>query len=319
MCMRGHKGPFGLFRFWTAIFVAAFLLLQWVINNDGNNLKTSKVAVYVQVGTQNPQILDDLYFCISNVARAARSQNNGVDVFVSTIDDTTDFFIQNISQCEGVPNVAIQKVKNQGADVGQFLQQIMATNIGIYDAILKIHTKKSRIWRRHMIQNLCGTADSAKTIIQFFREHREVGVIGPHDLVFMGANATFTANFCQFIECRPWDVGERKFFHEAELDAMKWAWNAMNGTNLPAGRIWTIIPGTFFWVRGASLSKVNKPWLYEAIPKLLGNMTEGYVTGSYGNAEHAMERWMATIVRRDGGMIADILSDGNEATVHILG
>lgn len=317
MCIRGHKhGPFAFFRFWTVIFLAAFLLLQCVINSVLMS-KPSKVAVYVQVGTQNAQIWEDLCFCISNVAR---SQTNGVDVFVSTFaDDTDNLFIQNMSQCEGVSNIAIQRVQNRGADVGQFLQQIVATDIGNYEAILKIHTKNSEMWRRHMIQNLCGTVDSAKTVVQFFREHREVGVIGPHDLVFMGANATFTTNFCQFIECRPWDVGERKFFHEAELDAMKWAWNAMNGTDLPPGKLWTIIPGTFFWVRGACLSKVNKPWLYKAIPKLLGNMTEGYVTGSYGNAEHAMERWMATIVRRDGNMIADILSAGNEATVHMLG
>ena len=67
----------------------------------------------------------------------------------------------NVSSLQGFSQIIVQTVKNRGADVGQFLQQIQATTVQNFDAILKIHTKSDRQHRQWMLSHLCGTPQAA--------------------------------------------------------------------------------------------------------------------------------------------------------------
>ena len=55
-----------------------------LVQTQTSLLQAPKVAVYLQVGTHNSEIWEDLYTCISNVAKSHTRQ---VDVFVSTVVD----------------------------------------------------------------------------------------------------------------------------------------------------------------------------------------------------------------------------------------
>lgn len=277
-----------------------------LVQTQTSLLQAPKVAVYLQVGTHNSEIWEDLYTCISNVAKSHTRQ---VDVFVSTVVDDhgkSGFYYQNLSDIDGVSKVMVQELKNRGADLGQFFQQILATEIGGYQAVLKIHTKTKRLWRQYMLQSLCGTPATAKAAIQYFQTHTEVGIIGPSALTQIGRDTKFHTGslFCELLACDPGQPEYRPVFGHENLDAMRWSWKVMtNSDELPPNDIWAIIAGDMFWFRGACL---NTQRLFRSIPTLLNNMTERYTEASGGKTEHAMERWLPTLVRLDGWMIADM-------------
>lgn len=277
-----------------------------LVQTQTSLLQAPKVAVYLQVGTHNSEIWEDLYTCISNVAKSHTRQ---VDVFVSTVVDDhgkSGFYYQNLSDVDGVSKVMVQELKNRGADLGQFFQQILATDIGGYQAVLKIHTKTKRLWRQYMLQSLCDTPATAKAAIQYFQTHTEVGIIGPSALTQIGRDTKFHTGslFCELLACEPGQPEYRPVFGHENLDAMRWSWKVMtNSDELPPNDIWAIIAGDMFWFRGACL---NTQRLFRSIPTLLNNMTERYTEASGGKTEHAMERWLPTLVRLDGWMIADM-------------
>ena len=232
--------------------VSTLLGLMWLVHQampSGQKGKASemvspaKVAVYAQVGNPDATIWDDLFSCISNVATAQSAVDGEVDVFVSTVDDNPNidrkFYTSNLSEHVGIGRVEVRAAKNLGADIGQWFQQLLDTSlpsVGRYSAVLKIHSKSHPLWRRHMTEHLCGSPCVAEKTIETLRiapglgprrPSGEVGIIGPKDLVFVGANDTFTNEFCQFIQCWPGDVGSRLLFHQVELEAMMWTWQQM--------------------------------------------------------------------------------------------
>jgi len=299
----------------SAWFLTLLAHVATATREDGENalLQTQssfmlapRVAVYLQVGTNDEEIWGEMYTCISNVAK---SHTHQVDVYLSTVVDSHDetgFYYQNLSDIDGVSKVMVQELKNRGADVGQFFQQLLATDIGGYQAVLKIHTKTKRYWRQYMLESLCGTANTAKAAIEYFQTHQEVGIIGPSALTQFGrdSNYIYGSLFCKLLECNDGDPEYRQIFGLENLDAMSWCWKVMTDSDeLPAPEMWTIIAGDMFWVRGACL---NTQRFFRSIPTLLNSMTEGYQEGSGGKPEHAMERWIPTLVRYDGWVVADM-------------
>mmetsp|Transcript_40084 Transcript_40084/g.63011 ORF Transcript_40084/g.63011 Transcript_40084/m.63011 type:complete len:324 (+) Transcript_40084:39-1010(+) len=297
----------------SAWFLTLLAHVATATREDGENalLQTQssfmlapRVAVYLQVGTNDEEIWGEMYTCISNVAKSHTRQ---VDVYLSTVVDNhekTNFYYQNLSDVDGVSKVMVQELKNRGADVGQFFQQLLATDIGGYQAVLKIHTKTKRYWRQYMLESLCGTANTAKAAIEYFQTHPEVGIIGPSTLTQFRRDSTYSYGsfFCELLECGPGDDNRPIF--GVHMDSLTWCWKVMtNSDELPPAEIWTIIAGDMFWVRGACL---NTQRFFRSIPTLINNMTEGYVEGSFGKPEHAMERWIPTLVRLDGWTVADM-------------
>eukprot|EP00435_Cladocopium_sp_Y103_P018858 s2336_g4.t1 len=317
-----HSSYVSLMSIWFFTFLA--LVATTMCEECDNTLvqtKTSlmrapKVAVYVQIGTQDSKIWEDLYMCISNVAK---SQPRQVDVFVSSVvgHEESVSYSQNLSHVDGISKVVVQELENRGADVGQFLHQISATDIQGYRAVLKIHTKTRRFWRQYMIQNLCGSPDAARAAVEFFQTNPDVGIIGPHTLTQFGRYVTYAPGslFCQLLECESGEPPTRPIFDMInDFQAMTWVWKVMNGNDLPRDDLWTIIAGDMFWIRGACL---NNGQILRAIPILLNNMTEGYVEGSFGKPEHALERWIPTFLRVNGWMVAEMSLGAGQTNVQL--
>ena len=275
------------------------------------------VAIFVQVGNTDGAVWQDLYACIANIALSQRNGNTTghryLSLFVSTLDPGHANLLRiNVSSLQGFSQIIIQTVKNRGADVGQFLQQIQETTVQNFDAILKIHTKSDRQHRQWMLTHLCGTPAVATKTVDLFKNSK-VGLIGPHEMVFLG-QATYNWRYCTFT---PWCKEDRTFTQmisvvdnwiltpPQEWPAMEWGWRTMFGANLPSPKFWVLIPGTFFWISGTHL---GRPGFLKALPKLLNNMTENYVTGSCCKAEHAMERLIPTMVRYYGGEVVEMVA-----------
>lgn len=80
--------------------------------------------------------------------------------------------------------VAIQLCRNKGRDVGPFVALYRTGCLDHYDAVLKLHTKKSRYsdqgdyWRRQLYKPLCGDSMTTQKTLRLIRE-RGCGVLGP--------------------------------------------------------------------------------------------------------------------------------------------
>ena len=312
------------------LYMAILSSVRTVDPRHPSQVASLRVAIYAQMGNADPSIWEDLFSCIFNVASAQHDSEGEVDVFVSAVDDNPNidmrFYKNNLSALEGVGRVEVRAVKNLEADIGQWFQQLLDTSLPSvehYSAVLKIHSKSHIHWRRHMTEHLCGSPCVAREAIQTLAADRSapVGILGPKDLVYVGANATFTAAFCQFIQCWPGDVGKRLLFHSVELGSMRWTWRQMKKKGAPffelAKQNWSMIPGTFFWIRGSG-TFLSEKWFHDSVPLLMKKMTRGYRTGSSGKAEHAMERWIATLVRQAGFSVAQMGKVLDCAKIEIL-
>lgn len=100
--------------------------------------------------------------------------------------------------------VAVQLCRNKGRDVGPFVALYRTGRLDHYDAVLKLHTKKSRysdqgdFWRRQLYKPLCGDSMTTQKTLRLIRE-RGCGVLGPaHYFLtrqeFWGANRTRLAD-----------------------------------------------------------------------------------------------------------------------------
>lgn len=80
--------------------------------------------------------------------------------------------------------VTVQLCRNKGRDVGPFVALYRTGRLDHYDAVLKLHTKKSRYsdqgdyWRRQLYKPLCGDSMTTQKTLRLIRE-RGCGVMGP--------------------------------------------------------------------------------------------------------------------------------------------
>ena len=119
-------------------------------------LHPDSIAILLQVGYYD--IWDDMQMCVANVVAAAAGNFNDVDVFVSLLDDgglkrsgskrsdnalTAQYIETELMKFKSVGFVHVAESRNQGADIGQFLQQvkIIYDSQRVYELILKMHTK----------------------------------------------------------------------------------------------------------------------------------------------------------------------------------
>ncbi len=94
--------------------------------------------------------------------------------------------------------VKVMLCRNKGRDVGPFLALYRTGCLDRYQAVLKLHSKKSRysskgdFWRRELYAPLCGNSMTVLQSLRLIREHG-CGVVGPAryfltDEKFWGAN-----------------------------------------------------------------------------------------------------------------------------------
>jgi rhamnosyltransferase len=134
--------------------------------------------------------------------------------FLSNIIEPLDLYVTTpferdipgiIDSCAkyGMP-VCILYTRNKGRDIGPFLSLYRSGRLNKYDAVLKIHTKKSTYssegsnWRSQLFNSLCGASLVSLKSIMLIRD-KSCGIIGPSQFFltnpkFYGSNQTDLSN-----------------------------------------------------------------------------------------------------------------------------
>jgi len=254
-----------------------------------------RVAVFAQAA--NLGLLPGLTGCITNVGAAQQMSRGTVDVYVSVplaepnlLPDMKNWMEQEIpALCALEVNIT----QNKGADMGQFLQQMQSASGREYDAVLKIHTKSDTRIRETILHNLCGTTYIAQSILASFKANPGLGLVGVDGWVGWKGEPQGSPSFGGL-----WTA--------AEQDNMKRTWSLIApGRPLPPKDTWAAAVASFWWSSGRSVT--NNPLLLAAAPRLLAHMNWGYVTGSQGLPEHALERLIGTMVRADGAAVLRVM------------
>ena len=80
--------------------------------------------------------------------------------------------------------ITVLLCRNKGRDVGPFVALYRTGRLDRYDAVLKLHTKKStysdkgHLWRNDLYKSLCGDSMKVLKILEFFRDQYS-GMVGP--------------------------------------------------------------------------------------------------------------------------------------------
>ncbi len=89
------------------------------------------------------------------------------------------------------PNAKIFTLPNQRNDIGAFVEVINNINLNAYDALIKIHSKKSlhtgaeqKEWRQRLVKTLIGSPKQVTTVLYEFCDKKTGMVGGYEDLCF---------------------------------------------------------------------------------------------------------------------------------------
>ena len=208
------------------------------------------------------------------------------DVFLTTpFEADVPQLINTFSRVAESVNVAV--CENRGRDVGPFIALYRAGEFDRYDAVLKIHSKKSKYsdqgdhWRRELLQSLTGTSYKALQSIRLLREGGS-GIVGPHGNYlthsrFWGANQASVNHLLTASGCLPeGSLAELGFF-----------------------------AGSMFWFRPEALAPLRR--LQESD---LDFAPENGLQD--GTLAHALERTFAAVARSEGFTATSIYLDGQD-------
>jgi O-antigen biosynthesis protein len=172
------------------------------------------------------------------------------------------------------PKALIVEVENCGQDVGALFQLMQKVDLGRYDFICKIHTKKGPNmpdeWRRALLDGVLGSKRQVAHIVDRFRSDPQILLAGARQLFFygpayLGPNAeTLAVNYAPLI-------GDFDFRTEG----------------------WGFIAGTCFWIRTSILQDMAA-CAVEFLPA-------DYA--SDGAPAHAAERMFGLAVALRGGTV----------------
>jgi rhamnosyltransferase len=183
--------------------------------------------------------------------------------------------------------VAVQLCRNKGRDVGPFVALYRTGRLDHYDAVLKLHTKKSRysdqgdFWRRQLYKPLCGDSMTTQKTLHLIRE-RGCGVLGPaHYFLtskeFWGANRERLAKILK--NCNVQQESE-----DPEL---------------------AFFAGTMFWLAPKAMTALHAA-TGETVEFDLENGKQD------GTLAHAWERAFCLIARDAGYMVSAATLDGKD-------
>jgi hypothetical protein len=171
------------------------------------------------------------------------------------------------------PNVVIETLPNRGRDMWPLVHVAELGLIGDYDAVLKLHTKRSvhrldgDAWRERLLDALCPTPEGIGLILELMRRDPEVGMIAPAGAVlgqeFWGGNGPL-------------------------IDALA----ARSGIPVDPASVW-FPGGSMFWSRPAPLNRLRKAGL------TMDDFEHEVVTLDCTTA-HALERFFGALVADAG-------------------
>lgn len=105
------------------------------------------------------------------------------DLYVSLPEDADADVETRI--CRDVPEAKTVRLVNRGRDVAPFLTVLRAIRHLGYGQVCKIHSKRSLhrgdgdLWRREFLGRLLGSRTQVTRIVEAFRDHPDIGMIGP--------------------------------------------------------------------------------------------------------------------------------------------
>ena len=117
-----------------------------------------------------------------------------IDYYLSNIADPLDLYVslgENVSKATEdkllikFPNAVIYKLPNIGRDIAPFIHIFKSIDVNRYEAICKIHSKKSKhrvdgaLWRNYLLGRLLGSSRKVKLIRENLNDS-DVGMISPY-------------------------------------------------------------------------------------------------------------------------------------------
>jgi len=201
------------------------------------------------------------------------------DLVVSLVDGRANWLEPEIR--ERLPHAMIHRVENSGRDLGSLVQLAAASVLDGYDAILKVHTKRSPhrqdgdAWRVALLDGLMSSPEGIHRIVELLRRDRSVGLVVPTGHV-----------------SGPETWGSNQALVEALAARIPFAFDA-DMLRYPAG--------SMFWAR---------PWILRRLADLrLGpehfEPEAGHIDGS---TAHALERFVGVATDASG---LDVVETGD--------
>ncbi len=168
---------FGLIYFFKAKFFIA-IGSQKKRNADVvlsmGDIRTAKVAVILHLYYES--CWDEIDYYLSNIAEP-------LDLYVSLGEHvskaTEDKLLLKF------PNAVIYKLPNIGRDIAPFIHIFKSIDVNRYEAICKIHSKKSKhrvdgaLWRNYLLGRLLGSSRKVQLIRENINDS-DVGMISPY-------------------------------------------------------------------------------------------------------------------------------------------
>lgn len=209
---------------------------------------------------------------LGDLAAAADNLPPGVDRFVTVPDSFSA--AQRARVATALPGATLVPVENAGQDVGALFQLMNKVDLGRYEFICKIHTKKGmnmpEIWRTALFGGVLGSAAQAAHIIARFRADPQLMLAGARQLFLHGPSYLFKNAEGMLAGFAPM-IGAADF---REMD-------------------WGFIAGTCFWIRTSVLTRM-------AACELRFHAAD-YTTD--GTLAHAAERMFGLAVALAGGKV----------------
>jgi lipopolysaccharide biosynthesis protein len=196
------------------------------------------------------------------------------DVIVTLVEGHSAGLVDTI--VAQFPKVVIETLPNRGRDIWPLVHVAELGLIGDYDAVLKLHTKKSvhrldgDAWRERLLDSLCPTPEGIALILDLFRRDPEVGMVAPAGAVlgreFWGSNGPL-------------------------IDALA----ARSGIPVNPPAVW-FPGGSMFWSRPGPLNRLRKAGL------TTDDFEHEVVTLDCTTA-HALERFFGALVADAGEIV----------------
>lgn len=178
----------------------------------------------------------------------------------------------------GVPRVTLISAPNRGRDIAPFLAVVQSGVLDPYDAVLKLHTKRSphlldgETRRKLLFDALCGSRRGVAVTLQAFRDPR-VGMAGWRPS-FRSSHSYWMAN-------------------KSRVESLA------HRMGVPAPVLLGFFEGSMFWVRPAALARLRQ----------LGLQVEDFEAEAGqvdGTLHHAVERLFTVSAWAGGFRICDL-------------
>jgi lipopolysaccharide biosynthesis protein len=158
----------------------------------------TKVAVAIHV--YYTELLPDILIMLNNI-------KHSFDIYITS--SNPELNLSNFEKPEYAEKLYLKIYENSGRDIAPFIFLYRSGVLDKYNAVLKIHTKKSSYsrkgayWRNEILSQLVGNCDIATKSIQLF-QNSIIGIVGPTDFYlthpsFWGANIDNVRKIFSFI------------------------------------------------------------------------------------------------------------------------